>query len=71
MVDAASLVRFAEVGQQGHRLGAPRGSHVLLDALGEVISPGHRHDEAAEAPTGERGARPAATTFPVPVAGTG
>ena len=52
-VNTSLLVCLAEVRQQGHGLWAPGRGHVLLHALGEVISPGHRHDEAAEATAGE------------------
>ena len=50
-VDTSLLVRFPEVRQQGHGLWAPGRGHVLLHALLEVISPGHR--QAAKAPAGE------------------
>ena len=53
VVDSSLLVCFPEVRQQGHGLWAPGRGHVLLHALREVTSPGHRHDEAAEASAGE------------------
>ena len=52
-VYTAPLVRLAQVGQQAHGVGAPGGAHVLLDALGEDVSPGHRNDETGQAPAGK------------------